>query len=129
MKKLCLLGSVLGLFLLGEAAWAASKPLQIYFIDVDGGQATLFVGWIEKREGAASDGDHRRVVAHPRVLDHSERVGARRDRCRHDPHAGERWAVVDLGGSGGIGASRWGVVNAMAGGDSPTPAGGYRHPG
>ncbi len=33
------------LLLLGCAstAWAASKPLQVYFIDVEGGQATLFV--------------------------------------------------------------------------------------
>lgn len=39
--RLCLLGA--GLSLLGQVAWAASKPLQVYFIDVDGGQATLFV--------------------------------------------------------------------------------------
>src|SRR3984957_5066157 len=38
----CLL-TALGWVLLGDAAWAASKPLQVYFIDVDGGQATLFV--------------------------------------------------------------------------------------
>ena len=41
MKKLCLLSAVLSL--LCQVAWAASKPLQVYFIDVDGGQATLFV--------------------------------------------------------------------------------------
>src|SRR5271156_731369 len=39
----CLLTAALGWALIGEAAWAASKPLQVYFIDVDGGQATLFV--------------------------------------------------------------------------------------
>jgi competence protein ComEC len=39
----CLLTAALGWVLLGDAASAASKPLQVYFIDVDGGQATLFV--------------------------------------------------------------------------------------
>ncbi len=41
----CLLAAVLGWSMLAGArpARAASKPLQVYFIDVDGGQSTLFV--------------------------------------------------------------------------------------
>ncbi len=41
----CLLAAVLGWSMLAgaPAVWAASKPLQVYFIDVDGGQSTLFV--------------------------------------------------------------------------------------
>ena len=41
----CLLAAVLGWSMLvgARAAWAASKPLQVYFVDVDGGQSTLFV--------------------------------------------------------------------------------------
>jgi competence protein ComEC len=41
LARLCLLGAALSL--LGQVAFAASKPLQVYLIDVDGGQATLFV--------------------------------------------------------------------------------------
>jgi competence protein ComEC len=45
LQAWCLLGAILGCSLLAgsRTAWAASKSLQIYFIDVDGGQSTLFV--------------------------------------------------------------------------------------
>ncbi len=46
MTKIRLFSSVASLLLLGTllpVASAASKPLQVYFIDVEGGQATLFV--------------------------------------------------------------------------------------
>ena len=45
MRKLCVgkLAAVLAVLGLASFAHAASKDLQAYFIDVDGGQSTLFV--------------------------------------------------------------------------------------